>query len=455
MEINKRMSKRFGWLLGGVVLVTIGLLVACGSNYDPSSDGLVLVGSQGSALIETFSFNLFNGHLSEIANTPNDTSNQTCVLKGIPTSIVVNPAGTFAYVILNSNTSCPGSTTGILTLRVDSAGNTTAVGSPVPFNPGPAAVLPATMVMDPAGKFLFVADRATTNGAGLYVSGSVSVFAVGSGGSVTEVAGSPFFPTPQLIVPQASLDIVSVAPTPTVFPAIGINGVQNSVCSTPGLSPPTSQYLYAVDGLGNQVFEFQVDTSAGTLTNPPNHSQPPSFPTDQTPAGVAVDPCDRFVYVSDSLTNKVSAYTICNGYATQSSSNCPQTPLPPDGSLVPVAGSPFSLTGSSNSPGPLLVDPFGNNVYVLGTLSNTVSQLKISPVSGTLAALSPATVATGLGPASMAIRADDNWLFVSNFGTATAGGTSVSQYSITPATGLLSAGPAFQTDNYPWGVAVK
>ena len=446
------MSKRFGWLLGGVVLLTIGLLVACGSNYDPSSNGLVLVGSQGSALIETFSFNLFNGHLSEIANTPNDTSSLTCVLKGIPSSIVVNPAGTFAYVILNSNTSCPGSTTGILALKVDSAGNTTAVGSPVPFNLG---VVPATMVMDPAGKFLFVADRATTNSARLYVSGSVSVFAIGSGGSVTEVAGSPFFPTPQVIVPQASLDIVSVAPTPTVFPSIGVNGVQNSVCSTPGLPPPTNEYLYAVDGLGNQVFEFQVNTSSGVLTNPPNHTQPPSFPTDQTPAGVAVDPCDRFVYVSDSLTNKVSAYTICNGDATQSPTNCPQSPLPPDGSLVQIAGSPFSLTGSSNSPGPLLVDPFGNNLYVLGTLSNTVSQLKISPVSGTLAALSPATVATGLGPASMAIRADDNWLFVSNFGTATAGGTSVSQYSITPATGLLSAGPAFQTDNYPWGVAVK
>ena len=52
---------------GIVVLVAIGLLVACGSNYNPSSDGLVLVASQGSGLIETFSFNLYNGHLSEIS----------------------------------------------------------------------------------------------------------------------------------------------------------------------------------------------------------------------------------------------------------------------------------------------------------------------------------------------------------------------------------------------------
>ncbi len=465
------MSKRFGWLLGVVVLVMIGLLVACGSNYDPSVDGLVLVGSQGSGLIETFSFNPFNGHLTDIANTPVDTALLACVLNGVPTSLAVNPAGTYLYAILNANTLCDTPTakskTALLTFKVNSDGSTTLVGSRVPFNPGtvtilgtastePVPVVPSVMVMDPSGKFLFVANRATTdgpNGTGLYVPGSISAFAIGSGGSVTEVAGSPFFTNgpniPATTVPQASLDIVGVAPTPTVLPPIGINGVVNAVCSAPGMSAPTTEYLYAVDGLGNQVFEFSVDTSSGALTNPPNHTQPPSFPTDQIPAGVAVDPCNRFVYVSDSLSNKVSAYTICNGSITQSSTNCPLSPLPPDGSLVQVSGSPFSLIGS-NTPGPLVVDPYGNNVYVVGTLSNTVSPLKISPISGSLSALSPATVATGLQPTAMAIRPDDNWLFVTNYN-----GASVSQYSITPATGALSVLPAFQTDNYPWGVAVK
>ena len=97
-----------------------------------------------------------------------------------------------------------------------------------------------------------------------------------------------------------------------------------------------------------------------------------------------------------------------------------------------------------------MVDPYGNNVYVVDTLSNTVSGFKISPVSGSLSALSPATVATGTQPSSMAIRGDDNWLFVTNYGSAT-----VSQYSITPATGALSVLPPIGTDNYPWGVAVK
>jgi 6-phosphogluconolactonase (cycloisomerase 2 family) len=213
-----------------------------------------------------------------------------------------------------------------------------------------------------------------------------------------------------------------------------------------GLNPPTSQYLYAVDGVGNQVFEFVVDPSSGVLKNSTNGSSVPSFSTDQIPAGVAVDPCNRFVYVSDSQTAKVSGYTICNAV----SSGCPLA----DGSLKQVAGSPFSLSGSANSPGPLVVDPFGNNVYVVGTLSNTVSPLKISPISGALAAMSPATVATGQGPMSIAVRADDNWMFVTNFGSASPGGT-VSQYAITPATGALTAQPAIPTDNLPWGVAVK
>lgn len=263
---------------------------------------------------------------------------------------------------------------------------------------------------------------------------------------MTEVAGSPFFATPQTTLPQSAQDIVSVAPTPTVFPAIGVNGVQNAVCSAPGISPPTTQYLYAVDGLGNQVFEFQVNTSSGALTNPSNLSSVPSFATDQTPAGVAVDPCNRFVYVSDSLTNKVSAYTICNGSPTQSST-CSSLNQP--GALVQVTGSPFSLSGSTN-PGPLVVDPYGNNVYVLGLDSNTVSPLKISPISGSVTPLTPATVATGLQPVAMTIRGDDNWLFVSNYNAAT-----VSQYSITPATGQLSVQPTIPTDNYPFGVAVK
>jgi 6-phosphogluconolactonase (cycloisomerase 2 family) len=160
--------------------------------------------------------------------------------------------------------------------------------------------------------------------------------------------------------------------------------------------------------------------------------------------GVAVDPCDRFLYVSGSLHNKINAYTICTTVITNGI--CPFV----NGKLNDVSGSPFAVSGSANGLGPLVVDPYGNNVYVLGTLSNTVSGFKISPVSGSLTALTPPTVATGANPTSIAIRGDDNWMFVTNYQSA-----SVSQYSITPATGALSTLPTITTDNYPFGVAVK
>jgi 6-phosphogluconolactonase (cycloisomerase 2 family) len=100
-----------------------------------------------------------------------------------------------------------------------------------------------------------------------------------------------------------------------------------------------------------------------------------------------------------------------------------------------------------------VVDPFGNDVYVVGTQSNTLSGFRISPVSGSLSALTPATVATGSQPTSIAIRADNSWLFVTNYGVPASG--SVSQYSIAPATGALSVLPMINTDNQPFGVAVK
>jgi len=447
MEINERMSKRFAWLLGVVTLVSMGLLIACGSNYNRSSDGLVLVASQGSGLIESFSFSLASGNISEISNPPSSTSTQTCVMNGLPSSIVIDSTGSFAYTIINANSLCTGSANGIATLKVNSNGTITPTGTLVSFNAGtvdgsPVAVVPYMMVTDAAKKFLFVANRAVAQGATTFP-GSVSVFSIGSG-TVTEVAGSPFFATnPATTLSQPSMDFVGVAPTPTVFPQSGINGLSGSVCSDTGNSAPTTQYLYAADALGNQVFEFQVDTSSGVLTYPGGATAALVKTADTLPGGVAVDPCNRFVYVSDEGANKVSAYTMCNGALTQSPT-CPAT----DGRLVEVVGSPFSLASSANSPGPIVVDPSGRFVYALG-FNGGISTFKISPISGSLTA-SATVVATGSQPKAIAIRADDNWMFVTNYNSQT-----LSQYSIVPATGVLSPLPAIQTDNYPWGVAVK
>jgi len=414
------MFLRFAWLLGLAVLVSIALLVACGTSYNSASDGLVLVGSQGSALIQTFSFSLNNGHIAGIYNTTSQTGSEVCILPGLPSSMVLDPTGQYAYVILTSTDGCTNSQTGIAGFKVNSDGTAQAVGAVTP-DPNPVALF-----MDSSGKFLFVAEG---------VDAKINVYTVNAG-TVTLASKSPALP-PTALTPN----FMALAATPTVFPGV-VNGVQQAVCS---LSPaPTAQYLYVVDQANYLVWEFAVNTQTGALGNPPGATTIPSYTASPVPAGVAVDPCDRFVYVSGSQNNNVNAYIICA--AVSQSQGCPTA----DGSLVTVSGSPFSLSGSANGPGPIAVDPFGNYVYVVDTLSNQVSTLHISSVSGSLTAANPAVVATGIQPTSIAIRADDNWLFVANFGAAT-----LSQYSITPSTGALLPLPVTQTDNYPWGVAVK
>ena len=440
------MSKRLGWLLGALVLVAIGVLVACGTTYDASSDGLVLVGSQGSAAIQTFSFNLGSGHLSSVFNSTSSTIASTCLLPGIPSSIVLDPAGAFAYAIVTENDVCTGSATGIMAFKVNSDGTMTAVGNPTP-DPNPVA-----LAMDAAGKFLFVAEGLDSSAQapipvpcpGTTTQYGVCSYAIANG-ALTAVPGSFTLP-----VEIQTPNFAALASTPTVFPGIGLNGVKGGVCAGTSTNPPTSEFLYLADSVNDVVLEFGVDTSTGALTNPPGFSMAQVIATGSVPAGVAVDPCDRFVYVTNNQSNTISAYTICNGLSTQNQ-NCPTTIAGGDGSLRAVVGSPISLSGGgANLPGPLLVDPFGNTVYVVGTGSNTVSIFRITSVSGGLVPGSPAVVATGLRPTSIAIRSDDSWLFVTNYAAG-----SLSQYSITPANGSLSPQPAATTDNYPWGVAVK
>src|SRR5438552_4514535 len=427
MERRLRMPTRFAWLLALLVLFFVGFLVACGSHFSPSSDGLLLVPSLGSAVVQTFSFNLSSGHSSSINNPPPIPGPPS---QGSVASIILDPAGAFAY-LTTSDTPNPvqspcTTTNSLATYKVNSNGTLSAIGTTtLGSNP------PAALAMDSAGKFLFVANSATCALPGTStMAGAISVFSIGSNASLTEVTGSPF-PIPATLG-GAPANPVALAITPTIFPAL------HAACS--GTVAPTTAYLYAADAANDALWEFSVDTSSGVLGKPPNYSSVPSFATGSVPSGIAVDACNKFVYAANQNSNNVSAYTICNG-GPASSAACQSS----DGSLVPVPASPFA---AGNGPDAVAVDPFGNFVYVLNKLANTLSGYRISPASGSLGNAS--TVSTGSTPVSIAIRSDDNWVFVTNYGSA-----NVSEYSLTPATGVLSPQAPITTDNFPFGVAVK
>ena len=401
------MRTRFTWIVAILVLVTIGFFVACSTKYSPSNNGLVVVPTQGSAVMQSFSINLANGQLSQINNVNGPPT------PGLPTSVVLDRAGSFAFVIVQQNAALPGSVNGITAYQVATDGKLSTVATTPVTNP-------VAMAIDSAGKFLFVASGSL---------GTVSVFSIGSNGSLSAVGKPTALPVqPGGTAPNAA----ALTVTPTVYP------VQFAYCS--GFMPPTTENLYVTDSVNYVLLNYSV-SSSGSLTLVPTPSTT-GVATGTVPSGVAVDPCNRFVYVSNaSPNNSVSAYRIC--YAASLARNCPSA----DFSLQTVTGSPFA---AGDDPGPLAVDPFGNFLYVVDVGSSQISGYRISAATGTLTAFSGASTSTNSGPNSIAIRSDDTWLFVANINSA-----NLSQYAITPASGALTPQPPTSTFNYPSGVAVK
>lgn len=452
------MRTRFTWIVAILALVAIGFLIACSTKYSSSSNGLVIVPTQGTtqftqatAVMETFSLDLANGHMTQINNVNGPPT------PGLPGAVILDPAGAYAYVIVQQTAELAGSVTGIAVFPIGSngklgAGTTTILNNTVfIFNNQCESipVVPVALSMDSAGKFLFVADSATSDSSTPPnpVPGSVSVLAIGSNGGLAEVnpvscqdpnvPGSPY-PLPVETGGQTP-STLALAVTPTIYP------VQYSYCS--GHAAPTTENLYVADASNYVLLNYSVDPSAGTLTLNPYSTSLPGIPTGTVPSGVAVDPCNRFVYVSNagpgSNQNSVSAYSICSAINLLSQPPCPVA----DFSLSPVKGSPF-LVG--NAPGPIAVDAFGSFLYVVNTGSGNISGFRINSTNGALIALTPPFVVAGTGANSIAIRSDDSWMFVANITAGT-----LSQYAITPSSGNLNPVGPVTTLDLPSGVAVK
>ena len=310
------MWTRLTWIVAILALVAIGFLMACSTKYSRSSstNALVVVPSQGSAVMQSFSVNLANGEASQINNVNGPPT------PGLPTAVILDPSGAFAYVIMHQSAALVPSVTGIGVFPIDSDGKLGA-GTTTTLN---NSVVPVALAMDSAGKFLFVANSGI-NGA----PGSVSVLAVGSNGSLTELPTSPF---PLPVEPGGSTPSASaLAVTPDDLPsAVFVL-----------LRPHRSHHGESLrDGFGQlRAVELLRGSSAGTLTLMPYSSSLPGIPTGSVPSGVAVDPCNRFVYVANagpgSNQNTVSAYTICSVINLLSTPPCPNA----DFSLNPIGSS--------------------------------------------------------------------------------------------------------------------
>jgi DNA-binding beta-propeller fold protein YncE len=178
-----------------------------------------------------------------------------------PSSVAVDPSGTFAYVAnLGSESPFGGGNVSGYTIN-----STSGALTPIPGSPFPAGSVPDSVAVDPSGRFAYVANSF------VFVGGnSVSGYTIDStSGALTPISGSPF---PAGLVPK------SVAVDPSGRFAYVANG---------GRFPRP----------GN-VSAFTIDSTTGSLTPIPGSP----FPTGATPVSVAVATVSPPVFAGTSGT---------------------------------------------------------------------------------------------------------------------------------------------------------
>lgn len=267
------------------------------------------------------------------------TEKDSVTLDGPPTSLAVDTASTYLYVVYGSSTA----TLAELPLSSGAIGAATATEAlTVPDYEGDAVVptgvfvLANTATIKGAAVFATAYDKSAYNPGGTTTSsahpGWVYSFAIGSGGALTPGNGSPY----QAGVKPSSL-----------------------------VADPTDRFVYVTDFASNQLIAYSIQSGSklSFLLNGP-------FKTGNQPEGIAVDPRGKFLYVANSLDSSVSAYVIDLATGTPSAA-------------VNTTGAQVNSTDTQ--PIAIAVDPaLGRFVYTANYLGNSVSGFRLDPTAGNL-----------------------------------------------------------------------
>ena len=394
------MGTRFRLLPG--LLISVFLLGLSGCNLigssSPSGTGFLFVSTQGDSLVTPYTIDLTTGLLS--------TNGAGIAGGGTPMAMLLSPDGSTLFV-LNSGTS-----NNISTLKVQSDG-TLAAGSSTPET----GMTPLNMTMDAAAHFLFVANQGLQSDP---ATGTVSVYTV-SNNSLSEVAGSPF-----------RVATVS-APTGPGPAAVAVT--------------PDGKFLYVANQFDGTVSSFSVDATSGALT--------PGIvvPVQIAPAGLGITPNGGFLYVANSGSSSVSAFAVCNQIVT----SCAD-PTSPDGTLTPVAGSPFS---AGIGPTAIQSTADGKFLFVIDRQSNQISEYKVATGTGVLTTNTQPSISTGGSPAGISLRlgievnqttlGTTDYLYVPNLGSS-----NMTAYSFDSTLGVLGlVGSPVITGGQPSAIATK
>lgn len=368
----------------GLLAIYLCATIACTSRSNiaaaPITSAMVYLAAQGNSSVQAFNATLSSGVLNPSGNT--------LATGSIPVSIALTPSLN-AMFVSNSGSD------NISSFTINSDGSLTASSSNAIA--AKAGTRPTGIAVDPAGKFLFVANQGSSN---------ISVYSI-NGTALTQVAGSPFT---------------------TIIP-----GTTEASNPSAVVVSPSGNFLYVANSFTGTVSAYSIG-SGGALkalgTSP--------YTVGLTPSGLDTVPGGGFLYVANSGSNNVSAFAICD----KVTSSCAD-PTNPDGTLTPVAGSPFS---AGIGPVAIAADPSFNFLYVVNKQSGDISEFSFAPGSGVLSPLGTPSISSGLTPLSLVIIAGatgtnlgntftnpTDFLFVSNNGAST-----ITTFSLSTSSGILN-----------------
>jgi 6-phosphogluconolactonase (cycloisomerase 2 family) len=279
------------------------------------------------------------------------TMKDSITLANTPVSIAVSPAGTYLYVISGTasatlteyalSSGAIGSATATLSLTVPGFSTDTIVPTGV------------TVLANSSAVYVAAYDKSAYNPGGTTTSnanpGWLFGYAVGSGGAMTAVSGSPY---------QA--------------------GVKPSALTT----DPISRFVYVTDFASNELIGYTVLSTDALqfMINGP-------FRTGNEPSSVVIDPRGIFIYLANSLDETVSAYSIS---------------LPTGTPTADVGISGTAGTTTDTDPVSVIVDPAeGVFVYTANYLGNSVSGFRLNPSDGTIDQTQATPYPTGANPTAL------------------------------------------------------
>lgn len=358
------------------------------------------VANYDSADVSAYSINAETGVLTQIPCGGGTGCNGSNFQTGTnPASVTVEPSGRYAYVA-NSFNGAGGNSVSGYSINA-STGKLTSLGAPVSAGSSPRSV-----IADPSGKFVYVAN---------YVSDNVSVF---------------------------SIDNATGALSPLDADA-GTAGIQNAISA--GNSPnsitidPAGRFAYVASYFSTAVSAFSVNASTGALTAL-NYVDPAvSVIGGGSPFHITVDPLGKFVYVANYASNDIAAYSINPSTGVLNALPDVDAGSPGNQLTIPSGTNPRAVT----------FDPSGKFAYAANWYSNDVSAYTLDDTTGMLTSTGTSVAIPRTAPRAITVGSSGKYAYVTN-----ASDGSVSTYTINAVTGALtSIGTAVAAGTGPHAIA--